>query len=65
MNPLDKIMRWISPVTDTDPAAQAEAQRIRHGRETIKASQQGGLGQLGNFGNVPPTPDVLDPKSSD
>lgn len=65
MNPLKKIMRWVRPAPDTDPTAQAEAQRIRRGRDTIKASQQGGLGQLGNFGSVPPTPDVLDPKSSD
>jgi hypothetical protein len=55
------IARWLRPVAD--PEAEAEAQRIRTERETVKTSQIG-AGLFGGPGsmNLPPTPDVLDPK---
>jgi hypothetical protein len=58
---LNTIRRWLRPTPD--PEGEAEAKRISHRRDTVRASQQGGLGQLGSFGNVPPTPDLLDPKN--
>lgn len=61
MNPLARILRWLRPVGD--PEAEAEAQRIRAERVTIKMSQSV-TSQLGGPGSssLPPTPDVLDPK---
>jgi hypothetical protein len=50
------IRRWLSP--DPDPEAEAEAKRMQLERETIKMSQLGVGGT-----NMPPTPDVLDPKN--
>ena len=41
-----------------DPEAEAEAKRMQLERETIKTSQLGVGGT-----NMPPTPDVLDPKN--
>ena len=55
MNPVKKVLAWLRP--PVDPAAEAEAQRMRLERETIRTSQ------LTGPPNVPPTPDVLDPPS--
>jgi len=63
VNPLTTFFRRLRRTPD--PEGEAEAKRIAHKRDTIRASQQGGLGQLGSFGNVPPTPDMLDPKDGD
>jgi hypothetical protein len=52
----DALRRWLS--RPADPEAEAEAKRMQLKRETIKASQLG----VGGV-NVPPTPDVLDPKT--
>jgi len=61
VNPVGTVLRWLRPTPD--PEREAEVKRIGHKRDTIRASQQGGLGQLGSFGNVAPTPDVLDPEN--
>ena len=55
MNPLKKILAWLRPPLDAE--SEAEAERMRVGRETVRTSQ------LIGPSNVPPTPDVLDPKS--
>jgi hypothetical protein len=55
MNPIKKIFAWLRPPVDA--ASQAEADRMRLERETIKTSQ------LSGPPNIPPTPDVLDPNS--
>jgi hypothetical protein len=51
---VDSFRRWLSRPADPE----AEARRMQSERETIKTSQLG----LGG-GNLPPTPDVLDPKN--
>jgi hypothetical protein len=56
VNTWDTIRRWLS--RPADPEAEAEAKRMQLERETIKTSQLGVGG-----GNMPPTPDVLDPKN--
>jgi hypothetical protein len=56
VNLLAKLRNWLSP--DPDPEAEAEAKRMQLERETIKTSQLGVGGT-----NMPPTPDVLDPKN--
>ena len=47
----------------SDPESQAEADRLRAERDTIKVSQNHPSGTLfgGGAPNLPPTPDVLDP----
>ena len=55
MNPLKKVLAWLRP--PMDPESEAEAQRMRLERETIRTSQ------LTGPPNVPPTPDILDPHS--
>ena len=59
VNPLKKVLRWFSPTSDSDPAAQAEAERLRAEMETVRTSQ---LGPSGG-GNLPPTRDVTDPRN--
>jgi hypothetical protein len=59
MNPLARILRWLRPIGD--PEAEAEAQRILAEQETVKTSQLGNKLGTGNV-NIPPAPDVLDPK---
>ncbi len=54
MNPIRRFLAWLRPTPD--PGAAAEAERLRQQRETVKTSQ------LTGPANVPPTPDVLDPK---
>ena len=54
MNPLKSLLAWLRPATD--PESEAEAQRMRLERETIRTSQ------LTGPPNIPPTRDVLDPK---
>jgi hypothetical protein len=53
MNPLKTLLAWLRP--PMDPEAEAEAQRMRLERETIRTSQ------LSGPPNIPPTPKVLDP----
>jgi hypothetical protein len=55
---LQKIRAWFRPQA-VDPEAEAERERLRVERETIRTSQL----SPGGGGNMPPTPDVLDPKS--
>jgi hypothetical protein len=55
VNPLKKILAWLRPPVDAE--SQAEAERMRLKRETIRTSQ------LSGPPNIPPTPDVLDPNS--
>jgi hypothetical protein len=55
---LDKIKGWFKPAP-VDPAAQAEAERLRDEQETVRTSQ---LGPSGG-GNLPPTRDVTDPRN--
>ena len=45
--------------------AQAETQRLREDRDTIRISQNTPGPQFGTPTNLPPTPDVLDPGSED
>jgi hypothetical protein len=52
----NSLRRWLA--RPADPEAEAEARRMQAERETIKTSQLG----LGG-GNLPPTPDVLEPKN--
>jgi hypothetical protein len=54
VNPIKRFMAWLRPAPDPDAAAEAERLRIQ--RETVKTSQ------LTGPANLPPTPDVLDPK---
>ena len=54
MKPLKSLLAWLRPATD--PESEAEAQRMRVERETIRTSQ------LSGPPNIPPTHDVLDPK---
>ena len=56
MDTWNTIRRWLA--RPADPEAEAEAKRMQLKRETIKTSQLG----LGG-GNMPPTPDVLDPRN--
>ena len=56
MDAWNTIRRWLA--RPADPEAEAEAKRMQQNRETIKTSQLGVGG-----GNMPPTPDVLDPKN--
>jgi hypothetical protein len=51
---ITKLLRWLRPVTD--PELEAETQRRRAERETIRTSQ------LGQGTVVPPTPDITDPR---
>jgi hypothetical protein len=55
MNPLKALLAWLRP--PTDPESEAEAQRMRLERETIRTSQ------LSGPPNIPPTPEVLDPNN--
>ena len=55
MNPLKKVLTWLRPPLDAE--SEAEVERMRVERETIRTSQ------LSGPPNVPPTPGVLDPKS--
>lgn len=55
MNPLKSLLAWLRPPFDAE--SEAEAEQMRVGRETIRTSQ------LTGPPNVPPTPDVLDPKN--
>jgi hypothetical protein len=53
MNVITKLLRWWRP--SGDPDAEAESERLRIKRETIRTSQ------LSHGTIVPPTPDVTDP----
>jgi len=50
-----KILRWLRPVSN--PQMEAEAERRRVERETIRSSQL----PYAPY-NVPPTPDITDPR---
>jgi hypothetical protein len=54
MNLIKRFLAWFRPTPD--PEAAAEAERLRVQRETVRTSQ------LSGPPNIPPTPDVLDPK---
>jgi hypothetical protein len=49
-------MRWLRP--EADPEQQAEAERLRVERETVRTSQLSSSGGS----NLPPTRDVTDPR---
>ena len=63
MNPVKKLMSWLRG--PSDPESAAEGQRLREDRDTIRGSQNTGMTPFGSPTNVPPTPDVLDPRSED
>jgi hypothetical protein len=51
-----KVLSWFRPAAD--PEQQAEAERLRAERETVRASQRSHSGGL----NLPPTRDITDPR---
>jgi hypothetical protein len=51
-----KLVRWFRPVND--PEQEAEAERLRFERETIRTSQL----SPGGASNLPPTRDITDPR---
>ncbi len=53
---LTKFMRWLRP--EVDPEQQAEAERLRFERETVRTSQLSSSGAS----NLPPTRDITDPR---
>jgi hypothetical protein len=59
MSIFSKIMSWFRP--SGSPEDEAEAEKIRTQRETIKVSQGGAYLPAGESGALPPTPDVTDP----
>ena len=66
MNPVKKLMSWWRGPTDLATlASDAESQRLRARRDTIRSSQSAaGTGSSGSLIDVP-TPDVLDPGRKD
>jgi hypothetical protein len=56
MNIFTKIVAWFRPATD--PEQEAEAQRRRAERETIRTSQFSPY----SGSNLPPTRDITDPR---
>jgi hypothetical protein len=60
MSIFSKIMSWFG--SSGSSQEEAEAERIRTQRETIKVSQGGAYLPTGESGALPPTPDVTDPR---
>jgi hypothetical protein len=66
LNPFKKLMSLLRGPTDPESVAEeAEAERLRQERDTIRISQNTPTSQLGVPTNMPPTRDVLDPGSED
>ncbi len=56
MSVLQKLQKWLKP-GPVDVEAVAEARRQEEDKLTVRVSQTGRQ----PYGNIPPTPDVLDP----
>jgi len=65
MNPVKRLMSWLRGAYDPESVSEAETQRLREDRDTIRISQNTPGPQFGTPTNLPPTPDVLDPGSED
>jgi hypothetical protein len=57
MGLLQTLRKWLKPGPE-DAEAAADAKRLEDDKLTVRASQAGRV----PYGNIPPTPDVLDPE---